>query len=351
MLRRLGCLEEAQASYVAAISEIKRLADAAPTVAAYQLELAAVRNDAGALYQRMDGLEAAERVHQDALEARAKLAASPEPFYQAGLAEGKLHLASLFQDTGRPREAEASIREASAIAAKLAADFPSVSDYRRLLFLAGEQMSELLLATGRFPEAEQTLRQAGPLLDTLAAEFPDLPWYREQTARHQHNLGMQLTHTARAAEAEKAFQQEMLLRDQLAAEFTEDAGLARELAYALANSPAAKLRRPKRAVEWAKRAADKNPTDAASLSVLGIARYRAGDWKDAVAALEQAEQLPGKCEGGLFVLAMACRQQGAMDRANAYYRQARSALNEHRPLSEEARTFATEAKGMLEGHK
>jgi tetratricopeptide (TPR) repeat protein len=349
ILRRLGRLEEAEVFYLAAIAQSEEVATAFPAAPEYRLGLATLRNDLAALYQRMARFTDAERFHRAALDARAKLAADfPEqPYYQLELAAGQVYLGSLFQDTGRAREAEAAYREAIAITQKLATDFPSLSDYRRLLCAASQQLGELLTATGKFPEAEQTLVQARPLLDKLVAEFPDLPEYREQLARHQHALGVLMTRTARTQEAELAFQQELLLRDKLAAEFKEDAGLTRDLAYLLANCPDAKLRQPQRAVDVAKKANAKNPSDAAALNVLGIAHFRAGDWKAAITVLERAEKLPGKYAGGPFVLAMAHWKQGNKQDANVCYRQANAWMEQHHPCDEELRGLEAEAKTTL----
>src|SRR5262249_30332855 len=57
------------------------------------------------------------------------------------------------------------------------------------------------------------------------------------------------------------------------------------LAWLLATYPDAKVRDPDRAVKLAKKAVQLVPLAGGSWNTLGVAHYRAGDWKAAVAAL------------------------------------------------------------------
>jgi len=349
ILRGLGHLIEAEDLYRTSAAQSEKLTTAFPGAAAFRLELAAVHNDLATLYQRTSRFAEAEKLHRAALAVREKLAADSHdaPYYRMELAVGQIQLGGLFQDTGRAQESEAAYRQAMAISRKLAADFPSLADYRRQLFFAQQQLGELLTAAGKLPDAEQALRQARPLLDKLAAEFPALPAYREQLARHHHAFGLLFTRTDRKLEAEQAYQQELALREKLAAEFTEDAGLVRDFAYLLANCPEVKLRQPQQAVELAKKAATMNPQDAASQSVLGIAHYRAGDWRAALVVLEQAEKMPGKYEGGPLVLAMAHWRLNDKQKANAWFRQANAWMDQYHPCDEELRLLHGEARTTL----
>jgi serine/threonine protein kinase/tetratricopeptide (TPR) repeat protein len=349
ILREAGQLEDAEALCREAIGRTEKLATEFPTASDCLLELAATRGDLAVLCQRVDRLAESEKLYRATLDSRAQLATQfhDVPYYRAELGAGQVHLGNLLQDTGRPGKAEAAYRQAIAIAQKLAADFPAVSDYQRLLVVAKQQLGELLLAVGKLPEAEQTLRQARPLLDKLAAEFPALPPYRELTARHQHTLGVFLTRTNRPVDAEQAFRQELILRDKLATEFAEDAGLTRDLAHLLANCPDSKLRQPQRAVELATKAAAANSKDAATLSVLGLAHYRAGELKAAVAVLEKAEKRPGKYRGGPFILAMAYWQLGDRQKGMEVYRQGSAWMEQYHPCDEELRGLAAEATAML----
>src|SRR5262249_47445153 len=60
------------------------------------------------------------------------------------------------------------------------------------------------------------------------------------------------------------------------------------LAWVLATCPDTKLRDPDRAVELARKAVQLAPKVGMYWNTLGVAHYRAGDWKAAVAALDKA---------------------------------------------------------------
>jgi uncharacterized protein HemY len=59
----------------------------------------------------------------------------------------------------------------------------------------------------------------------------------------------------------------------------------------LATSPDSKFRDPKRAVELAKKAVKLAPKEGNYWNTLGVAQYRASDWKEAIAALEKSIEL------------------------------------------------------------
>jgi len=84
------------------------------------------------------------------------------------------------------------------------------------------------------------------------------------------------------------------------------------LAWLLATTPNPQLRDPPRAVELAKETVKHMPMDPNKWNTLGVSYYAAGDWQNAITALEKSEELaPGKlvAENGFF-LAMAHGQLG-----------------------------------------
>jgi tetratricopeptide (TPR) repeat protein len=136
----------------------------------------------------------------------------------------------------------------------------------------------------------------------------------------------------------------------------DDAQLNNHLAWLLAAGPDPKLRDAKRAVELARKAVGLAPKEGGHWNTLGVAHYRAGDWKAAVAALNQSR---GLRQGGdaldFFVLAMAHRKLGDHDVARRWYDQAlvwleknRAALQRDRLHSDELRLFQSEAEVVLE---
>src|SRR5262249_35618482 len=86
------------------------------------------------------------------------------------------------------------------------------------------------------------------------------------------------------------------------------------LAWMLATASDPKGRNPARAVELAKQVTEAAPENAQWLNTLGVAYYRAGDWKAAVATLEKAIVRRGVENGDdWFFLAMAHWQLGHKD--------------------------------------
>jgi tetratricopeptide (TPR) repeat protein/serine/threonine protein kinase len=137
--------------------------------------------------------------------------------------------------------------------------------------------------------------------------------------------------------------------------------LENNLAWLLATCPEAKLRDPKRAVELVATAEKTRPKEATIWTTLGVARYRAGDWKGAAEALQNALKLFQGTSGfqrgvgrSLFFLAMARHQLGhhqearqTYDRALAWLETNRKALSEIPWLADELCCFQTEAGELL----
>jgi tetratricopeptide (TPR) repeat protein len=105
---------------------------------------------------------------------------------------------------------------------------------------------------------------------------------------------------------------------------------------------------PKRAVALATKAVELTPTAGNNWNTLGVAHYRAGDWKAAVTALEKAMKLR---EGGdafdWFFLAMAHWQLGDKKQARQWYDKAVPWMDKNRPQDDELRRFRAEAADLL----
>jgi tetratricopeptide (TPR) repeat protein len=101
----------------------------------------------------------------------------------------------------------------------------------------------------------------------------------------------------------------------------DNAAYQRYLARILATCPEAKLRDPSRAIELATKVVQRMPKDNFNRYTLGVAHYRAGDWKAAIAAFEKYREIykgTGDVRDWLF-LAMAHRKLGhAVESQKAY---------------------------------
>jgi tetratricopeptide (TPR) repeat protein len=134
------------------------------------------------------------------------------------------------------------------------------------------------------------------------------------------------------------------------------AGAHNALAWLLATYPDAKLRDPDRAVELAKRAIQLKPKAGIYWKTLGVAHYRAGDGKAALAAFNKSAELrKGRDAVERLFLAMAYQKLGKHDEARKEYERAvqwleknKEVLEKDKTRAEELRRFRAEAEEVLE---
>jgi tetratricopeptide (TPR) repeat protein len=136
-----------------------------------------------------------------------------------------------------------------------------------------------------------------------------------------------------------------------AARSSDDPQDLNNLAWTLAAAPSfPELRDAPRAVELAEKAVELAPEVWDYWNTLGAARYRAGSWKAAIAALEQSMALGG---GGnsidWFFLAMARWQMGEREEARQWYDRAVRWMGENpSDFDDELRHFRAEAEELLQ---
>src|SRR5262249_14338469 len=127
------------------------------------------------------------------------------------------------------------------------------------------------------------------------------------------------------------------------------------LAWFLANCPEARLRDPARAVKLVERALQLEERVGTEWNTLGVAYYRAGQWKAAIDSLEKSHVLRNGGDAFDFVfLAMAHWKQGRQkealqwyERASAWLEENQQALAKDKPHQEELRRFRAEAARLL----
>ena len=122
-----------------------------------------------------------------------------------------------------------------------------------------------------------------------------------------------------------------------------------DLAWLLATCPAPKIRDAARSVELAKAAVELAPQQGEYWNTLGVAHYRAGDWKAAVTALHKSMELRNVGDSfDMFFLAMAHFQHGDLDEAHKSYDQAVTWMDKNQPQNEELLRFRAEAEELLD---
>jgi len=80
-----------------------------------------------------------------------------------------------------------------------------------------------------------------------------------------------------------------------------------------------------------------------------VVHYRAGNWKDAIAALEKSMELRKSGDSNdWFFLAMAHWQLGDQDKVHKWYDRSVQWMDKNQPTNEELRRIRMEAAELLE---
>jgi superkiller protein 3 len=168
-------------------------------------------------------------------------------------------------------------------------------------------------------------------------------------ADYHFNLGNALRGQRKREEAIAAYRKAIELDPQNAHFRTRLAGLLNGLAWTLATDAEPARRDPSRAVWLAKEAVELEPLQGGHWNTLGAAQYRAGNWKDALAAVGKSMELrKGGDSFDWFFLAMAHGKLGEKDKARQWYDRAVKWTDEYQPKNEELGRFRAEAAKLLE---
>jgi len=258
-----------------------------------------------------------------------------------------LQLADFLRETHRPGDAERAYRDALAASAKLVSGAPALPAHRQLLGRIHFEFGTFLQDTGRTAEAEVEYGRALVLQAPLREQVLD---GREQLAETHDELGQLLQKAGRLREAAWHY-----------AEVGSYPGYSRaerlnRIAWFLATNPDPEARDPAAAVGVARRLCDSirgnagvaPPFEGEVLSTLGVAHYRNGEWKEAVAALEESIKLRrGGDRFDFFFLAMAYWQLGKKEDARRRYDKAVQWMDKNKPKDAELHRFRAEASALL----
>jgi serine/threonine protein kinase/WD40 repeat protein/Tfp pilus assembly protein PilF len=104
-----------------------------------------------------------------------------------------------------------------------------------------------------------------------------------------------------------------------------------------------------RALRLAERAVQLTPEQGVYWNTLGVAHYRAGNWKEVIEALAKSMELRrGGDSFDFFFLAMAHWRLKQHEQARQWYAKAIEWMDKHQPKDEESRRFRSEAAELLE---
>jgi len=128
----------------------------------------------------------------------------------------------------------------------------------------------------------------------------------------------------------------------------EQAGVSSALACLLSTCPEVSVRDPVRAVGLAKEAVKHAPMSGTTWITLGVAHYREGKWKEALAALTRGLELQrGNSAPAGFFLAMTQKKLGNKEEARKMYDQAVQWMEKNQARNEELIRFRKEAAELL----
>jgi tetratricopeptide (TPR) repeat protein len=313
----------------------ERLAREYPKVAEYRAALAQTLNElADHLLQNGPPKEIEEHCRR-ALALRMELAReSPDVMeYQAALADSHMVLGDWLSENGNIDEAASHYGEGLKRNQQLVADFPGVPYYRAQLAFNYDCLGHLFRDANRPQQAIPHYRQALESWDKLAAASPNLVGYQVGRSYCGFNLAPLLAASGQAQEADAVYRK--------AFEITAHGSDGRNLrAACLILCPDTRFRDPGQAVALAREAVKEDPTDGNSWNSLGIAYYQAGNWTEALAALEESMKLVRDVSHGevehlplnYFALAMVHFQLGKKELARKYYNQGAEWMKSHRAL-------------------
>jgi serine/threonine protein kinase/Tfp pilus assembly protein PilF len=186
----------------------------------------------------------------------------------------------------------------------------------------------------------------------LSARYPDRLDFQVLLARSQAALGRTLSAADRCGEADVAIRQAAATIARVkhpradSLDPREVAAVHNDIAWLLSGCPKPQPGDRQTAVKAAKIAVDLNPR-ANHSNTLGVALYRDGQFKEAIAALTKAVELGKGNSFDWFFLAMAYRQLGELTKAWECYDKAIDWMEKHQPKSQDLLRFRSEAEEVL----
>jgi tetratricopeptide (TPR) repeat protein len=260
-----------------------------------------------------------------------------------------------FRAEGDALAAEESYRAALIL---YAADSDPDAEGRAVQATCLEALATHLLASGRPDEAEGSLRDALAIRAALLAGRPNDLASRLGMAAGLETLGRLLKAASQPAAAEEAWLAAVGLRERLAIDFPDDldhrkrwADGLNNLAWFLATRLGRGADEIARAVGLASQAVEITPKQAACWNTLGTAQFYAGDWLSAVNSLRKSAELG---DGGTgfdhFFLAMTFDRLGDHDTALDSFRRAVEWMDLNSPDHPDLQGIRAQAAAMLGLH-
>ncbi len=355
LLASQGAQAAADEAYAQATAILERLV-AEPTADATDTWELALCYNRVAQHVAAHDLDEATGLHERALVLLRGAAEAAVPKYRREAAITLEWQAGVAAQAGRADQASSLYDEAMGLLEQIQNDFPADPTNRWELALCHKRMAERPPHADDIDARIRAYERALELLRALAADVPSRASYRRELASAAGSLGSLLLRADRSKPARTAYEESLATATKLTTDFPADAYYVRALANAqnglawcLVGCPDIELRDAARGVALARQATDAMPENGMYWNTLGVADYRAGEWGDAIEALNRSrELLAGKYEAfNTFFLAMAERQRGDADAARRWHERAIAWMTENMPDDEELRRFRAEAAELF----
>jgi tetratricopeptide (TPR) repeat protein len=277
---------------------------------------------------------------------REVVAADPKaPHFRVLLAMGLALLQSVLVEPASAKEAEEADRQALKLVQALVAEYPEVPYYWELQGWTCD-----LLASGREHRGDRqgrvlALRLAMDSYDSLNREFPTVHRYRARLMVIEQEIGTMQWEDGQVARAAEVFRQHIARWE--ARLRPDDAESHASFGEFLANCPDPRFRDPAKGVRLTKRAVELAPNDGSHWYSLGVAHYRAGNWHEAIAALNNAGRLAEPDGWDFFFVAMCHAKLKEPAEARKWYDRAVAWADKNEPRNMRLLRLRAEAQQVL----
>lgn len=312
-----GDWDRGRAYWTRALTLRRDLRAGAPTDPSARRDEAISLANLGGLDLRREKLDAAEASFREAIQrlapAKGESASADD---QALMARCYYNLGLSLARRRRFYEAEALTLRALEIQKDLADRSPTRPDLLEDIARSYSSLGHAWNATDRVAAGESAFEQSRSVRETLVAAAPETPQYREGLAVVHLELAHLLRDHGRHSESVAAYRR--------ALEQDPDFSVAsNDLAWELALLPDRSPSEVDQSVDYAMRAVKRRPWNGAFWNTLGLARYRAGEWAEATAALRRSMQLRDGGDGfDWFLLALTFSRQGDHATAREWFERA-----------------------------
>jgi serine/threonine protein kinase/Tfp pilus assembly protein PilF len=336
--------KELDERYVRILELFQAAVDAEPDNVQFNTELALGLEEKGRFLLQTGRTSDAEAAVRAAMAINQRLLDGNKNYVaiDRALARNVVNLGRIQAAAGQAQEAEASYRKAvEMLERRVIAEFPE-SHFRRVDYVQTKwELANLLRDAGRPGEAEEPLRRVIDQYERLRREFPDDAAYRKKLVQSYLDMVRLLFGFGQQAKADETFQKALAMA-------SEDPTVNDEIAWFLATNPEPRLRNSDQAVQLANKAVAAKPESGDYLNTLGVAHYRAGDNKAAIADLEKSMSLRAGGESAdWFFLAMAQWHEGKRDEARECFERATQWMKTHKPGDHELLRFRAEAETLI----